>query len=254
VAQHPLPRPRPPAKRRPVRSGEWGLVAITRGRFKGHLAEYDDDEPGGFAIVFVFSDEPGDESTGASVRLSSLGALTAAEKDWFRRVYDNDLVRARADRRWRERRARGEVREEADDIRVTVSSPSAVLQEEATVIPVGDLRAEISVLLRDNTDAGTRIVTLVHHCTMPFPPHEGMTLIVGAGEDAEFVDVGLVQYRFEGRTLEIEGSVPEEMWEPLEDGGRRHIKPIDHLEQLQAAGFRIESDMTLPGDEKPDGK
>jgi len=243
VAQLPLPKPRPPARRKPVEYGEWGLVAITRGRFKGHFAEYDDDESPHLAIVYVFEDDPDADSTETTVRLSSLGALTDAEKAWFHHVYDNELARARADRRWREMRARGEVRDDGEYF-VVPESPSSLaavkpesVPKAPAASPEGSMRADLHV-----TVWGSKEDTyLVHHCELPFIPTSGTVLFVGDRRgEGEFLEVDYSTYFVRDSALDVHLDLPKWETQMLEDGSFHKVKPEEYVPRLIAAGFSVE--------------
>jgi hypothetical protein len=74
---------------RPVPRGKYGIVRITRGRYAGHLAYYDDDEGQGTSIIYPWASMPAGYVV---VRHSSLAQATPAEARLWEEVNENPFA------------------------------------------------------------------------------------------------------------------------------------------------------------------
>ncbi len=74
----------------PVPRGTFGVVRITRGRYAGHLAYYDDDAEQGTSIVYPWGSVPAGYVV---VRHSSLAEATPTEARRWEEVNENPFAR-----------------------------------------------------------------------------------------------------------------------------------------------------------------
>lgn len=75
---------------RPVPRGKYGIVRVTRGRYAGHLAYYDDDEVQGTSVIYPWGLAPAGY---AVVRHSSLAQATPAEERRWEEVNENPFAK-----------------------------------------------------------------------------------------------------------------------------------------------------------------
>jgi hypothetical protein len=80
-----------------IEPGQYGVVRIIAGPYKGQLGYYD-DEDGKRAVVYLSGLPTLEGSANVLIRFASLGPATEEEERRWTEDNDNDLQRARASR------------------------------------------------------------------------------------------------------------------------------------------------------------